>query len=255
KKSNSFFSYRFLSRKIGLDASSLLKVMHRQMHVSGKIAPKIVAYLKLNEKEAVYFKALLLFNKAKNSKEIEKYFKQIMELNFQQVKHIGENYRIFYSQWYYKAIYMLLAMCPCNGNPSELAVKLVPAVTEAEIQKAILLLEQYGFIQKQTDGSYRTLYKIVSADNALFKAQENEIYEKQVSQLGVEAFDRFTHEERRTDSFCVRLSENGHREMMQLLDTFKTEILRICSTDSKCTRIYQINTHLFPLSVPMEPMP
>lgn len=248
KQGNPFFSYRFLGRKIGLDASSLLKVMQKQLHISSESAPKIIQYLKLNEKEASYFSALVLFNKAKSNQDIEKYFKLIIEQNSQQVKHIDEDYRIFYSQWYYKAIYMLLFIYPFTNNPSELANRLIPAISEAEFQKAIFLLEQYGFIRKQQDGSYHALYKVVSPDSAVFNVEESEIYDRQVAQLGLESFDRFTKEDRRFVSFCIRLSDQGHSEMMKLFDTFKTELLRISTIDGEYNRVYQVNAQFFPLS-------
>jgi uncharacterized protein (TIGR02147 family) len=66
KRSHTFFSFRYIALKTGLDASFYVKVLNKQKHIADTAVPALVDFLKFNKREGEYFAALVHFNKAKN---------------------------------------------------------------------------------------------------------------------------------------------------------------------------------------------
>jgi len=117
KKTKSFFSYRYMGNKVGMDPGYLVRVMQGRLHIAEASIDKFCALCKLNEKEAAYFSAMVNFAKAKSERQIKLYFEKAP---FPQGRQGAADRRIqyeFYQKWYYSAVRALIGFC---GFPRQL---------------------------------------------------------------------------------------------------------------------------------------
>ena len=60
KRKSSFFSYRYLGNKIGIDAGNIVKILQGKRHLSKNMVEKFVHFCKFTSKEAVYFRTRVM---------------------------------------------------------------------------------------------------------------------------------------------------------------------------------------------------
>ncbi len=104
KEENAFFSYRYMGRKIGMDAGYLVKVLQAKYHLATKKIPEVVAFCNFDEKEADYFETLVLFCKAKSESQTKLYFEKLISMRTLGVKTLDGMQYEFYQNWYNSAI-------------------------------------------------------------------------------------------------------------------------------------------------------
>ena len=60
RKANApWYSYKVFGDGVGLDQSQVFRILQKNLHISKRALPRFVEYLKLNEKEAIYFEKLV----------------------------------------------------------------------------------------------------------------------------------------------------------------------------------------------------
>ena len=111
KQCHSFFSYRYVAAKTGLDASFYVKVLQKQAHVSLKALPALTGFLRLNKKENDYFNMLVRFNRAKKQDAIKRCFEKLIEFREPRTNTLDADKYEYFSKWYYIAIRELLNYC------------------------------------------------------------------------------------------------------------------------------------------------
>src|SRR6185295_10450837 len=129
KKTETFFSYRYVGNKVGMDSSFLIKVLQGHLHISNDRIEKFNKICAFNDKEAAFFEALVHFNKAKSEKESKLYFERMLSINKAKSDKLGENQYEFFQKWYYSAVWALVEGKPFNGDYKELANALAPPIS------------------------------------------------------------------------------------------------------------------------------
>jgi uncharacterized protein (TIGR02147 family) len=82
KAANSVFSTRLLAQKIGLKSTGHVSmILNKKANISGSVALKIAAALKLKKRETDFFQYMVLFSQAKksNDKQIRRKVMEIAE--------------------------------------------------------------------------------------------------------------------------------------------------------------------------------
>lgn len=247
KNKHGFFSYRYMAGKLGVDASFLVKVLQKQLHISSRTIPKVIEFLKFKEKEAKYFELLVSFNKAKKNSDMQLFFEKLLSFRSPQVKTVIADRYAFFNKWYNIAIYEFLTFFPFKGDIKELAKKINPPISVPEAKKALALLERLEFIQKQPDGTYDVVYKLLTSGEKWQSIAINN-FQKQVIELSADALERFPKKERDISTVTLSLSGEQFELMKERVQAMRKELLEMADKEENADRVYQVNFQIFPLT-------
>jgi len=247
KSKGSFFSFRYFGNKTGIDASFLVKVMQKQMHISNKTVPRLIEFFKFNEKESEYFETLVSYNKAKNQNEIKLYFEKLLSFRSPFVKTLVAEQYEFFKEWYNIALYELLTFHPYKGTIKELALKLNPPIAVQEARSAVKLLKKLNLITKDLDGSLKVINKLVTTGEK-WESIAIRNFQKKMIQLSEEAIDRFPKERRDISTVTISLSREQVDIMKDRIRAMRKELLEMADREVKAEEVYQVNFQVFPLS-------
>ncbi|MBN1128510.1 MAG: TIGR02147 family protein [Chitinispirillaceae bacterium] len=247
KVTDRFFSYRYMSRRLGIDAGYLVKVLQGQKNITLSSVPKFAALLKLGKKETKYFELLVLFSKAKSNAEITSYFEKM--LPFTEVKHTrleSDKYE-FYQKWYHSAVREVIGFAGYRGDYKALAELILPAIKPLEAKKSVELLLRLGLVQKNHNGEHLLTSRFLTTGEewhsiAIRKFQEETILRAQ------EALDQIPREERDISTMTVSLSAEGFEEVRERLRQFRRLIFEIAEKEQHADGAYQLNLQFFPIS-------
>jgi len=247
KQRNSFFSYRYIAAKTGIDSSFYVKVLQKQLHISAKALPALISFLNLNKKESDYFTLLVKFNRAKNRDEMKLYFEKLIEFREPRTRTLDAEKYEYYSKWYYVAIRELLNYCPFDGDFKSLAAKLNPPISEAKARKAIELLVKLCLVKKRDDGYYELTDQFITTGES-WNSIAVENYQRETIRLAGESIRRIPKQDRETSTVTVSVSWKCFRAMKERLREVRKELLEMARIDNNPDGVFQINFQVFPLT-------
>ncbi len=247
KALQSFFSYRYMSQRLGIDPGYLVKVFQGKKNITLESVQKFVDLLKLSKKEARYFELLTLFCKAKTHDEMTSYFEKLLPFtNKSPVKMEEKNYE-FYKKWYYSAIREILAFHKFKDNYEELAATVQPQIKASEAKKAIDLLEKLQLIRKNEDGFYEVTSRFMTTGESWHSIAIRQ-YQEEMLVLAKDALEKIPRDERDFSTMTVSLSKDGFDKVREGLKQFRHQVFEIVEKENHVECAYQLNFQVFPVS-------
>lgn len=249
KSQNRYFSYRFFAQKAGIKSPVFFKeVAEGKKKLSPAMTEKFSSALHLNEKEATYFKYLVLFDQARNAKEKQDYYAVLRSMeNIKSEKALDADQYDYFSTWYNVVIRELVTLFDFKDNYKLLASMVLPPIKTREAAASVELLLKLGLIKKQPDGTY------VQADTAITAASGVATlairqFNKAMAQHAVDAIENLTKTERNISGITVGISQGMYDIINAEITAFKDRIVTLVSRDQHCERVYQLNMQFFPMS-------
>lgn len=247
KERQGFFTVRYMGMKTGLDASFLVKVMNKQLHLSEKSLPAVCAFLKLNKARADYFKTLVHFNKAKSRDQAQLYFEKLSRLHTTDAMVVERSRYRYFSEWYIIAVRELLNIVDFRGDFQALSRLFIEDVSPAQARKAVELLVKLGLIQTASDGTYTLTNKNISAGEH-WQSIAIRALQKTMINLAEKALDGIPKEKRDISCMTVSASEETLELIRDRIRDMRREIAEILKSDAHPENVYQINFQVFPLT-------
>jgi uncharacterized protein (TIGR02147 family) len=248
KKINPYFSYRVMGKRVDIDASHLVKIFQKQRHISTPLIDGLIEFCELKDRDALYFSALVHFNKAKSDRDARVYYEKLLEFKGVSSYPLENSQYEYYTKWYYSAILTLLEFYPFTNDYKALAQKVSPAITEAQAKRSIALLEQLELIKKNIDGSYSLTNKLVTTGDhcrsILVRA-----YQEETIKLAAEALHRHAREKRNISTVTVTISEKNLEVINDMIKDFREALLKYAEAEMDPDQVYQLNIQLFPLTI------
>lgn len=245
-----YFSYRYISHKVKMDSSYVIKVMQGQLHISPKKIEAFIALCNLNQRESTYFETLVYFNRAKTDREKKLYFEKLLNYYRSSQKKIEKKQYHFFQKWYYSATWSLLNFYSFNGNYSELAQMHAPAISVKEAKESITLLIDLGLVEKNLDGKYK-----VTDQNITTGGEWNSFaitqYQKEMIQKAGESLERFPKKIRNISTLTMNVPDDMLNIVEDFTGNFRKSLIQLansCQDTDKDNRVFQLNIQLFPLS-------
>lgn len=244
-----FFSYRYMAFKIGINHSSLIKVLACKRHISDRHIPSIIKLCGLTNTRAGYFKNLVYFTKAKSDAECRPYLEKMLSLRESPSIRITKDRYEYFSKWYNAAIRSLLDCIDFKGDYRRLCRLLTPPVTEVQARRAIRLLERLKFIRKDSSGRYRTTDAHVTTGES-WESIAIKAYQKETIQLSVSALEHSPKDTRDISSITMSVDREALADIRNILREARSAIVKRVSEipDSRLDRVYQLNMQCIPLS-------
>lgn len=247
KKTNTFFSYRYIGNKVGMDSSFLIKVLQGHLHIADDRIESFSKICAFNDKEAGYFEALVHFNKAKTEKESKLYFEKMLSINKAKSDMLGENQYEFFQKWYYSAVWSLLDGAPFHGDPKDLGNMLTPPISAKEAKQALKLLEDLKLIEKSEAGSYKAVGLNLTTGKE-WRSVAITQYQREMIKIAEESLERFRKEERDISTLTLNIPESAIPEIRELTGEFRESLKKLVNSYPDPDRVYQLNIQLFPLT-------
>jgi uncharacterized protein (TIGR02147 family) len=251
KRRFSFFSYRYISVKTGLDASFYVKVLQKQMHLSLKSLPGIIRFLGLNKKECEYFTLLVRFNRAKQQDETRLYFEKLIEFRELNTGTLNADKYEYFSKWYYVAMRELLNYYRFKGDYKSLGEQLNPPISEAKARKAIELLERLNLLKKNENGEFELTEQFVTTGES-WNSLAIENFQKEMIRMAETSIDRLPKKDRETSTVTISMSRSSFNAMKDRIREFRKELLEMARMEQEPDGVFQINFQIFPLTGDIE---
>lgn len=210
---------------------------------------KFITILELNSDEANFFRALVKFNQAYESKEREFYFGQIISLNRSPKKILDTNVYELYKNWRPNVIRSILDIIDFKDDYKELAKKVYPSITVKEAKDSIELLLELGLIKENSEGFLKPADKAISTDNYV-KDELVKQFQIQCLEMAKSAVIKGSDQPQDISTNVMSISESSYKQLQELLHKFRAEVRSVVSKDENpADRVYQLDIQLFPNSV------
>ena len=248
RKEQPFFSLRYVEKRVGIDASNIVKILNNKRELSKSGIIGFIKYLKLNRNEGEYFKYLVLFAKAKSDKDSKKYFKKFLAIKDLDITQVSSDRYEFYLKWYYTVIAAVLYYYPFDGkNYEALGKKVKPAITADEAKSSIELLERLNFIKKNKNGIYEhTDTTITTGDD--FHSIAVKTFQQDTIKLAQKSLKEESRNLRDISTVSLTLSATEFDRIKDITAEYKKAVLKTLEDCEKPDRVYQLNIQLFPLT-------
>lgn len=247
KKQNSFFSYRFMGRVLGMDPGFLVKVMQGKILLPERAIASVAKLCKLAEKEAEYFEALVHYGRAKTQEDIKARFERLIALRGMESRPLEPNQYDYYKKWYHSAVRALLTFWDFQGDYAALAARVHPAITEQEARESVALLEKTGIIRKNGDGRYEVLGPpITTGERWQSTAIRN--FQQESIELALQSLVRDPKPIRDISTITVAVRFADLEEIRARIKELRQSIMHMMTDSGEPDCVYQINFQVFPMT-------
>jgi uncharacterized protein (TIGR02147 family) len=247
KQANPYFSYRYMGRRVSIDASHLVKILQKQRHIGNKSIETFIDFCALSDSDAEYFETLVRFNKSRSDRDCKNLYERLLSLAGVKSLTLEKGQYEYYTKWYYSAILTLLDFYEFNGDYKALGAKLSPPISGVEAKKAVALLLKLGLIAKGPRGSYKLTNKIVSTGEQC-RSIAVKAYQEETIRLAAESLYRHPREKRNISTVTITIAESDLDDINDIIKRFRSTLLKFAHDKQKPDSVYQLNVQLFPLT-------
>jgi uncharacterized protein (TIGR02147 family) len=247
KRQNSFFSYRFMGKVLGMDPGFLVKVIQGKILLPERAIPAVAKLCKLGEKEAEYFAALVRYGRAKRPEDIKARFDRLIALRGLESRPLEPSQYDYYKKWYHSAIRALLTFWDFRGDYAALAARVHPRISAAEARASVELLERTGIIRRNAAGRYEVLGPpITTGERWQSTAIRN--YQQESIELALQSLVKDPKAVRDISTVTVAVRFSDLEEIRARIQELRQSLMHLPGDSSEPDCVYQINFQAFPLT-------
>lgn len=248
KKSQAFLSFRYMSRRTGIDAGYLAHVLQGSKHIAEGSIDAMVQFLGLGTKDAKYFSELVLFSRAKNEREIKERFQKLMSLRGVSARELSSRQIRYWAHWYYPAVRLTMLNYSFQGDYADLAARLCPPITEEQAREAVQVLENLQLVRKEEAGIYTVLDAHISTGDAWQSVAIRE-FQEQTLKLAAESLTRHSKKNREISTLSLAIPQEEISTLQEMVKDFRQQVAKwaLSLDDSDC--VMQVDFAVFPISM------
>lgn len=244
---HSYFSFRYVAGKTGLDASFYVKVLNKQKHIANTAIPILSTFLKLQKREATYFSTLVYFNKAKTADQESLYLQKLLLLRKPSATVIENDLHEYFAAWWNVAIREELNILKFTDNYEELAARIQPAITVQQARRSVKLLQKLGLIKQDENNIFKPAHDFLTT-NGIDNAKAIRAYQKTALKLASSAIDLVPREDRDMSTLTISTSHACLEAIRERLSEVRREIMEMVRQDQHAEEVFQINIQIFPVT-------
>jgi uncharacterized protein (TIGR02147 family) len=250
KATKRYFSYRYFSKKAGINASAFLYyVIEGKRNLTKKSIDKISGAIGHNKQENEYFENLVFFNQAATISDKTMYYSRIVECRRPiDITTIDKDRYEFYSKWYHSVVREVVTMFDFRDDFGLLGARLAPPISAKEAQESVALLERLGFLERDDKGLYHQTDNVISVKPDAAEAFVIEKFQSEMLRMALAAYDRVPRAGRMSASTTFSISKTTFELFKMKTREFRKELLEIARLDNEPDRVYQFTFNLFPVS-------
>lgn len=249
KKEKPFFSYRYISGRVGINPGYIVKVLQGKVHLGAKNIPAFADLFGLQGKEREYFTELVHFGRAKNQRDIEMRFERLGAMKGVRFRTVADDQVEFYRKWYHMAIRSLLSIYSFDGKDYRgLASKLSPRISADQARESVRLLERLKLIRMDDDGAYRVTEQYITTGEK-WSAGAIRDYQKMNMELAAQALEKHTKDVRDISTVTMTFSLKDLPALRERVAQFRQELLRMSGDCANEDAVMQLNIQFFPVAL------
>lgn len=253
KAENPRFSHRAVARRLGsTDPSVLSNVMAGRRNLTEDRIPKLVTVLGLADAEGTYFAQLVAFGQATTAEEKQRCWSGLVRerLRHEGPSLVGDQLR-YMSCWFYSAVYTLAECHDFRPDPSWIADRLRPRITEQEATEALELLSRLGYLV--LDGDRVVLHQPVLRTPQVVDDLATYGYHRDTNRIAGTVLERLLEPKVARETgflgFTISVEESRIEELRALI---WEELLGVAYRANEWTgrreRVVQVSIQMFPVS-------
>lgn len=246
RKLASYFSYRYIGNRVGMDSSYVTRLFQKKAHIVDDQIPRFAKLLGLDDREREYFECLVAFNKARNDTEAKAIHDRLVKLRGVGYVELSADRRAFFGSWHAVALRNLLDMRPQETDPSVLAAALRPSITPEEVVSALELLQRLGLAIRGPEGWRIPDVHLHSGEDHGDPAIRG--FQAATLQLAARSLREDPPSVREIGTMTMNINAEQVSDLKILVKEFQENVARLIDDGSASDRIYQLNLQLFPLS-------
>jgi len=246
RKSQPYFSYRFIGNKVGMDSSYLTRLFQKKLHLGDDLVDRMAAAFALTGESLDYFRNLVSFNKAKSEAQARLFHDQLMRLRGVGYSVVREDQVEYFSNWIHVALRSLLDYQSFEGDYEALGASFSPAASADEAKNAVFLLERLGMVRR-TEHGYEVLDNhLHSGDN--WKSEAIKTFQKSTIELASRSLDTVPAARRDISTMTMDLDAETLGDLKIIIKEFQENVAKLVGNATKSDRVYHLNIQLFPIS-------
>lgn len=248
KNAKKYFSYRYFSKKAGINASAFLYyIIEGKRNLTKTSIDKISSAIGLSREQGEYFENLVFFNQSKTIVDKTMYYSRIVECRRPiDIKMLDKDQYEFYATWYHSIIREIATMVDFKDDYALLGSFLIPQVSAGAVQSSIALLERLGLLERDESGLYHRTDAVVGVKAQGQDAFIIEKFQIEMLDLSKKSFDAIPRADRLSASTTFSISTATFELFKMKTREFRKELLEIAKMDNEPHRVYQFTFNLFP---------
>lgn len=247
KKKDAALTFRSIKEALGLKTTSFFKyVLDNKRQLTPEMAMKTADFFNLRKGEKAYFLLMVKYARVKTVDEKQTCYLELLKKRPGIYKDVLEKKQFsFFSKWYHTTIIGLLENAKYPLNYEKIGNSLRPQITGPEVRRSINILLKLGLIKKDEKGRFKPIEPV--RRTGVVRDLEVKKYQMEMLKRNIEAFDRFSDEERMGSALTLYASEECFKKMRDKCRDFRNELLDMAKNDKNpVERVYNINLHMFP---------
>lgn len=251
KSSMPLFSYRMMGDRLGIDGSYLFRILQKDLHLPARCQPRAIEFLGISGRAAEYFMLLAAYQRERSARAKQTILEKALSLRDVERSVLQDKELAFFREWWIVAVRCLLEVVGGRTNAKELAARLRPEVSEADVQKALDLLLELGLVRKASSGRLTLSQTHLTAVGSE-KAKAVREFQKKMLTLAQESFERFPKGQRDVSTLSVAIDEKAYVDIRDMLRESRRQIQKRVEDASHPDRVMQIVMAFFPLAPAVE---
>lgn len=249
KNRNRYFSYRYFARAANIKSPVFFKeVAEGKKNLSRPMIEKFSTALQFGNREATYFKYLVLFNQAKTAKDKQEHYAILRSIEkTKSEKTLSSDQYDYFSNWYTLVIRELVTLYDFGDNFKLLAATVHPPIKPSEAKASVKLLLKLGLIKKRLDGFYEQTDTAITAKSGIASLAIRQC-NKTMALHAAAAIEDFPKSDRTIFGITIGISQEMREIINAEIAAFKDRIVTLVSRDKTSDQVCQLNMQLFPVS-------
>lgn len=245
KEAMPLYSYRMMGQKLGVDGSHLFRILQGINHLPVRCVPAAKELLELSGRSAEYFDLLVAAGRTVKQSKKEELLKKAYALRDVERTALDSSEMKFLSNWYIPVIWSYLEVSEGKINLKEIAARLVPSITIKEVEEALEILKNLGFVRKLSSEKYG-LFQSHLTISGQEKAAAIRKFQLQNLQHAMESIERFLPEDRDISTLTIAVDANCFADLREMSREFRRQVQKRVEECATPDRVLQLNLSLFP---------
>jgi uncharacterized protein (TIGR02147 family) len=245
RRTDAFFSYRFMAGKVGTSHSFLIRVFQGQKHLAEETVDRFVGFLLLDDRQAEYFRTLVRFGRTTSEIVRRACLERLLALQAMRMTPLELEGVDYFSGWVPAALRSLAPLHP-KARAKELSEQLVPAPPVDVVEGTLNRLVAMGLL-RQENGRWAVTEYFVEPGKEIGKLVIRN-YQREILRLATEALERHAPEDRYIASATFSIDPEDLAEAHARLRSLRDSLLQLSEGARRPGVVMNLGLALYPVS-------
>jgi uncharacterized protein (TIGR02147 family) len=243
------YSYIKFAVDLGFGSTNMLRlIIIGDRSITAKTAQKLANALDLHGDERKYFVKLIEFDHEKDATARDQLIDSVLKYrNRIAPEALDETQLKYFSEWYNPVVREMVGMDDFQPDPDWIRQRLNFPLHLSEIKKSLEVLEEIGFINKDSKtGKYKRSKARIHTPFEVDSLAIVRFHQKMI-EMGKESITRISEKEREINALTANIPAEAlpllREKITQLMDEMEN-----LESETKGGRVYQLNIQLFPFT-------